>query len=119
MSKRSAVRLFLDSNVLTRGIISPWSFDHALLKLCAARIHRLVLAEVVRLEVENNLLNLTSRAGSEFLDLILSDYDKFIQEASPEIVPVPTKIEVTAARRLIRHQADVPVLISAIKSRPD
>ena len=37
----------------------------------------------------------------------------------PEIVPYPGQAEVKAARHLIRHEADVPVLLSAITSRPD
>jgi hypothetical protein len=37
----------------------------------------------------------------------------------PEIVPYPGQAEVQAARHLIRHGADVPVLLSAISSRPD
>jgi len=50
------IRLFLDSNVLTGGIVSRWGLDKATLSLCAARVCRLVLAEVVRDEVEENLL---------------------------------------------------------------
>ena len=46
------LRLFLDSNVLTGGIVAPWGLDKAVLSLCAARIGRLVLAEAVREEVE-------------------------------------------------------------------
>jgi predicted nucleic acid-binding protein len=49
------IRLFLDSNVLTGGIVSPWGLDKATLSLCAAKVCRLVLAEVVRDEVEENL----------------------------------------------------------------
>jgi hypothetical protein len=45
-----------DSNVLTAGILSTWGLDKAVLSLCAARICRLVLAEAVREEVEENLL---------------------------------------------------------------
>jgi hypothetical protein len=37
----------------------------------------------------------------------------------PEIVPYPSQADVKAARHLIRHEADVPVLLSAIASRPD
>jgi hypothetical protein len=51
-SKRR-IRLFLDSNVLTGGM---WGLDKAALPLCAARLCRLVLADVVRDEVEENLL---------------------------------------------------------------
>ena len=56
MSQKQRVRLFLDSNVLTAGIVSTWGLDKAVLSLCAARICRLVLAKAVREEVEENLL---------------------------------------------------------------
>ena len=56
MSQGESVRLFLDSNVLTAGILSAWGLDKAILSFCAARICRLVLAEAVREEVEDNLL---------------------------------------------------------------
>ena len=56
MSQGERVRVFLDSNVLTAGIVSTWGLDKAILSLCAARICRLVLAEAVREEVEENLL---------------------------------------------------------------
>ena len=56
MTTQRRIRLFLDSNVLAGGIVSPWGLDKAALSLCAARLCRLVLAEVVRDEVEENLL---------------------------------------------------------------
>jgi hypothetical protein len=67
------VRLFLDSNVLlTAGIVSTWGLDKAVLSLCAARICRLVLADAVREEVENNLLirlsGLPSGEGNRVVD---------------------------------------------------
>jgi hypothetical protein len=37
----------------------------------------------------------------------------------PEIVPYPNAAEVIASRQLIRHAADVPVLLSAVTSRPN
>ena len=57
MSEGPPLRLFLDSNVLTGGIVAAWGLDKAVLALCAARICRLVLAEIVRHEVEDNLLH--------------------------------------------------------------
>jgi hypothetical protein len=56
LSQEKRVRIFLDSNVLTAGIVSTWGLDKAVLSLCAARICRLVLAEAMREEVEENLL---------------------------------------------------------------
>lgn len=56
MTPRRRIRLFLDSNVLTGGIVSSWGLDKAALSLCAADICKLVLADIVRDEVEENLL---------------------------------------------------------------
>lgn len=56
MSGQRRIRLFLDSNLLMGGIVSSWSLDKATLSLCAAKVCKLVLAEVVRDEVEENLL---------------------------------------------------------------
>jgi hypothetical protein len=42
-----------------------------------------------------------------------------VELMKPEIAPYPEEEEVKASRRLIRHAADVPVLLSAIASRPD
>jgi hypothetical protein len=49
----------------------------------------------------------------------LDDYAGLIALIKPEIVPYPGQDEVNASRHLIRHAADVPVLLSAIASRPD
>jgi len=56
VTSQRRIRPFLDSNVLTGGIVSLWGLDKATLSLCAAKVCRLVLAEVVRDEVEENLL---------------------------------------------------------------
>jgi hypothetical protein len=34
-------------------------------------------------------------------------------------IPPPPEAQVARSRSLIRHEADVPVLLSAIRSRPD
>lgn len=119
MNQGRRVRLFLDSNVLTAGILSAWGLDKAILSLCAARICRLVLAEAVREEVEENLL--TRLGGSDAAEgsRVLDSYTRLIALMKPEIVPYPSVAEVGSARHLIRHAADVPVLLSAIASRPD
>ena len=109
-------RLFLDSNVLIKGFVQPWSFDRVILKYCAARLHQLVYAEAVKIEVERLLRNYADRHGTE---LLLIDYNKFIKLAQPEPIPYPTEAEVICARSLIRHAADVPVLVSPIQAAPD
>lgn len=119
MNQGKRVRLFLDSNVLTGGIVSAWGLDKAILSLCAARICRLVLAEAVREEVEENLLNRLSGLDRSEGGRVLDDYARLIALMKPEIVPCPSAMDVKASRRLIRHAADVPVLLSAVASRPD
>jgi predicted nucleic acid-binding protein len=124
LNQGKRVRLFLDSNVLTAGIVSAWGLDKAVLSLCAARICRLVLAEVVRDEVEENLLIRLgepadkANASSEAVR-VLDDYAHLIALMKPEIVPYPSVADVSVSRHLIRHAADVPVLLSAVASRPD
>jgi predicted nucleic acid-binding protein len=119
LSRSECVRLFLDSNVLTAGIVSAWGLDKAVLSLCAARICRLVLAEAVRDEVEENHPIRLSGLKTAEANRVLDDYARLIALMKPEAVPYPGQAEVGAARNLIRHAADVPVLLSAIASRPD
>ncbi|MGA2431800.1 MAG: PIN domain-containing protein [Candidatus Acidiferrum sp.] len=119
MSQNERVRVFLDSNVLTAGIVSAWGLDKAVLSLCAARICRLVLAEAVREEVEENLLIRLGGMDSGDANSVLDSYVHLIALMKPEIVPFPDQAEVMAGRHLIRHAADVPVLLSAMASRPD
>lgn len=116
---RKHLRLFLDSNVLTGGIVARWGLDRAVLSLCAARICRLVLAEAVRDEVEKNLLLHAAGLEVKESDQLLVDYETLIKLARPEMLPYPSRADVLASRRLIAHQADVPVLLSAMQSQPD
>jgi len=113
------IRLFLDSTVLTGGIVSSWGLDKAALSLCAARLCRLVLAEIVRDEVEENLLLHAERLPSVDADELLEHYRRLIELTNPEMVPYPSESLVISSRQLIRHAADVPVLLSAMASKPD
>jgi predicted nucleic acid-binding protein len=119
VTSRARIRLFLDSNVVTGGIVSPWGLDKATLSLCAARLCRLVLAEVVRDEVEENLLLHAERLPSLDADALIEHYRRLIKLANPELVPYPKEELVRSSRHLIRHAADVPVLLSAVSSQPD
>jgi predicted nucleic acid-binding protein len=113
------IRLFLDSNVLTAGVVSSWGLDKATLALCAAKVCKLVLAEVVRDEVEENLLLHAERLPELDADQLIEDYRRLIKLTNPELVPYPDKHLVRSSRHLIRHEADVPVLLSAMASKPD
>jgi predicted nucleic acid-binding protein len=119
MSPGAPLRLFLDSNVLTAGIVSSWGLDKAVLSLCAARICRMVLAEIVREEVEENLLLHAAVLDPQAAEQVLNDYTNLIKLAHPILVPLPDASAVARSRHLIRHAADVPVLLSAMQSKPD
>jgi predicted nucleic acid-binding protein len=119
VTSRRKIRLFLDSNVLTGGMVSPWGLDKAALSLCAAKVCRLVLAEAVRDEVEENLLLHAERLPSLDADHLIESYRRLIRLTDPELVPYPDAALVRSSRHLIRHAADVPVLLSAMASKPD
>ena len=119
MTGQRRIRLFLDTNVLTGGIVSPWGLDKATLSLCAAKVCKLVLAEVVRDEVEENLLLHAERLSSLDADQLIANYRRLIKLTNPELVPYPDKDLVLSSGHLIRHAADVPVLLSAVASKPD
>jgi predicted nucleic acid-binding protein len=119
VTSQRRIRLFLDSNVLTGGIVSPWGLDKATLSLCAAKVCKLVLAEAVCDEVEENLLLHAERLPLLDADRLVEDYRRLIKLTSPELVPYPEKQLVQSSRSLIRHAADVPVLLSAMASKPD
>jgi hypothetical protein len=104
---------------LTGGILSKWGLDKAVLSLCAARICRMVLGEYVREEVEENLLSRAAELSPAVADQVIDDYSKLLKLARPEIIPLPLAREVARSRHLIRHAADVPVLLSAMQAQPD
>ena len=111
-------RVFLDSGVVLEGLLATWSAARAVLILARRRVFKILLAEYVQGEVEDNLLDLLKpnpRLGSETINA----YSTFLRLLDPEFIPLPTKQEVDQHRHLIRHQSDVPVLVSAMKARPD
>lgn len=116
---RRLLRLFLDSNILVGGMVSSWGLDKAVLALCAAGICRLVLADAVREEVEEAILLRTSGFSPADAKQVIEDYRRLMALAEPEVVPYPDVERVRSSRHLIRHLADVPVLLSAIDSKPD
>ncbi len=77
------------------------------------------MAEVVRDEVEENLLMHAQRLPALDAEQLIEDYRRLIKLTNPEAVPYPDRDLIRSNRRLIRHAADVPVLLSAIASKPD
>jgi predicted nucleic acid-binding protein len=112
------VRVFTDSNVLVEGLVSPRSTSRAILILARARVFKLVLSPYVEKEVEEALLKRLSfdyEAGSRLID----DYALAMQLLDPERLERISKADFDANRHLIRHLNDVPVLVTAIKAKPD
>lgn len=91
----------------------------ATLSLCAARVCRLVSAEVVRDAVEENLLLHPQRLPAIDADQLIENYRRLIKLTEPEVVPSPGRDSVRSSRHLIRYAADVPVLLPAMASKPD
>ena len=88
MTSQRRIRLFLDSNVLTGGIVSPWGLDKATLSLCAAKVCKLVLAEVVRDEVEENLLLHAERLSPLDADQLIEDNAVRLKAEQNQLVAV-------------------------------
>jgi hypothetical protein len=111
-------RVFLDSGVFLEGLLAPWSASRAVLVLSRRRVFKIILAKYVQGEVEANLLELLAsdaRLGNEIINV----YGTLLRLLDPEYVSLPSKQEVERHRHLIRHQADIPVLVSALKAAPD
>lgn len=104
---------------MTDGIVSPRVPANAVVTMCAARVFRLILTEAVRDEVEANLLLHAASLPPTEGDRLLTDYHRLLELAWPEMIPYPDKKTVLAARGLIAHAADVPVLVSAQAAKPD
>lgn len=112
------VRVFVNSNVLIEGLFAAWSASRAILVLSRAGVLHLVLSPYVEEEVERALLNrygADEREGGRLID----DYALALRLLQPERLERITPAEFVANRVLIRHGNDVPVLVTAIKARPD
>ncbi len=119
MTTGQKLRLFVDSNVVMDAMTSRWGLDKAVISLCSAGICRMILADAVREEVEHNLLLHAQTLPRTWAEQLMRDYDAMIDRCHPEMVSHVTQAEIHANRALIRHEADVPVLLAAIKSKPD
>ncbi len=114
----SPVRVFPDSNILVEGLFAPWSASRAILILARAGVFRLVLSPYVEEEVERALLKVLARDEAEGSRLI-DDYALAIKLLAPERTERITRAEFDSHRKMIRHGNDVPVLVTAIKAKPD
>ncbi|MFN7948556.1 MAG: PIN domain-containing protein [Blastocatellia bacterium] len=110
-------RLFLDSNIIIKGLVSQWSTSRAVLVLCAAQNFKLALAAEVDSEVTGAFARMpgTARVDPDIISL----YDRWKKHARPEVIRPMKPTEVGFAETLIAHQHDAPVLAAAIHFKPD
>ena len=100
-------------------MVARWGLDKAVLSLCAAGVCRLVLAEAVREEVEQNLLLHAAKLAAADSNTLLIDYADLLRLTKPQMVPYPSEADVLASRHIFSHASDVTVLLSAIDAHPD
>ena len=79
----------------------------------------MVLSEWVKIEVERNILKKLGVLSEEDVELIIEDYQGFLKLARPLKVSLPDETRVIQNLNLIRHFADVPVVLAAIDSHSD
>lgn len=112
-------KLLLDSNILTDGLFSRFGLSKAVLALCAAKTCRLCLSEYVKMEVERNILKKVGVLPDAAVERLIEDYNQFIQLSRPIVIPPAEESRVIANRALIRHFADVPVVLAAMDGKVD
>ena len=93
-------------------------FCRAILILARSLAFRLVLSPYVEIEVERALLARLATNDEEGSRLI-DDYALALNLLAPERTEKITQQEFDSHRGFIRHINDVPVLVTAIKSKPD
>lgn len=104
-------RIFLDSSALFSGIFSAAGAARALLLLAEMKQVRLVVSEQVIVETERAVARKAPRAISDLRQAILA--------SSVEIVPTPGEREVWKHAGLMKHPADVPILLAAMREKVD
>ncbi len=103
--------LFLDSSALFAGVVSPDG---------AARV-LLLLAEVglVTVTVSEQVVAETERAVARRVPQALPYYREALRSTGLRIVRDPSPEEVEAHRDIIAHQADVPIVVAAMRADVD
>jgi predicted nucleic acid-binding protein len=103
--------LFLDSSALFAGIVSAAGAARALLLLAEAEQINLYISEQVVAETERAIARKAPQA--------LQDLRQAILASKAQILHDPERAVVQANLHLIRHAADVPILLAAMQARAD
>jgi len=104
------LRVFVDANVLIRGITFP-RYPYEILRLAASHRITLVISPSVLADARH------------YLSVLFPDHlpklDALLAAAAVEIVNDPTREEVYEHENLVRDFADVPVVLAAAKAHVD
>ena len=106
--KRPAV--FLDSNVLIAGLVFPrWPYE--IIKYGETQEIQTILCPFVIEEVRGRIIKIFP----EYLNKV----DAFISKGNYQIVPNPSKKEISLFPNLVRDKKDIPIALAAIKAKVD
>jgi predicted nucleic acid-binding protein len=100
-------QLFFDASTLFAGVISAVGAARALLQLSEAGTVTITVSEQAIIETERTLARKAPTA--------LPFYRETLRASRIRIVKDPSAAEVAAARDMIAHEPDVPILVAAIK----
>jgi len=107
----SRAKLFFDSSALVAGVISPTGAARALLVLAEAGLISIVLSDQVIVETERVIARKAPRS--------LNYYRRSARAAVDRIIRAPSLEAVEKHHTIIRHQADVPIVVAAMQEDVD
>jgi putative PIN family toxin of toxin-antitoxin system len=110
MELPTRLRVFVDANVLIRGVTFP-RFPYEILRLAAQHKIILVISPSVLADARHYLTGL--------FPAHLSKLDALLAIAAVEITADPTAEEVSAHRHLARDIKDAPVVLAAARAHVD
>jgi predicted nucleic acid-binding protein len=103
--------LFFDSSALFAGIVSASGASRALLLLAEAGLVAITVSEQVVAETE--------RAVARKIPRALPDLREAIRATGLRIVRDPSPDEIEGHADIIAHQADVPIIVTAMRVKTD
>ena len=109
---KKVVRVFLDSNVILSGLLSERGAPRIILDLLSLRLPFLIgsTGRYNLIEIERNLRN--KMPG------LLSLYKSYLPKLNLKVIPLPRPEDIRGFSGQIAEK-DIPVLISAIRSKAD
>ena len=109
---KKVIRVFLDSNVILSGLLSEGGAPRIILDLLSLRLPFLIgsTGRYNLIEIERNLKNRMPR--------LLFLYKAYLPKLNLKVIPLPLPEEVRDFSGQIAGK-DIPVLISAIRSKAD